>query len=294
MRNKPNIYKITNLINNKIYIGQSKFLDNNYFGSGVFIKKAIKKYGKKNFKKEIIEFCKEEELDEKERFYIKNLNSVNEGYNFLYGGTGDASVSGSKSPNSKVFFIYNLNGDLVFSGKGVKLYCRENGFNESKVLSCCRRKLFHYREQIFSYNKINKKELKESIYIFMQNKGAKNKKKVYALSPEGDAFTFYNTVSFAKEKNLSDRSIRRVLEENNNVHTHKGWQFSFSGFFLKDKELRRIRKRKIFEAISPSSEVFEDTNATAFAEEHGLSRGQIKDCLTGRQKTHKGWKFKYV
>ena len=51
------IYKITNLNNGKIYIGQDSKNRKKYFGSGIHIKSAIKKYGITNFKKEILEIC---------------------------------------------------------------------------------------------------------------------------------------------------------------------------------------------------------------------------------------------
>jgi group I intron endonuclease len=83
------IYKITNLINNKIYIGQDKNNNPKYMGSGNLIKKAMKKYGKQNFIKEVISECKTvEELNEKEKYYIDLYESRNQkiGYNISIGG----------------------------------------------------------------------------------------------------------------------------------------------------------------------------------------------------------------
>lgn len=52
------VYKTTNLINNKFYFGVhgSKYIDMSYIGSGKIIEQAIKKYGKKNFKVELLKF----------------------------------------------------------------------------------------------------------------------------------------------------------------------------------------------------------------------------------------------
>ena len=79
------IYKTTNLINNKIYVGQSiNDGDNNYLGSGTYIIKAIKKYGKSNFKKEIIEHCLTQEvMNNRELYWIKFFDCTNRqiGYN---------------------------------------------------------------------------------------------------------------------------------------------------------------------------------------------------------------------
>ena len=101
------IYKVTNLINNKIYVGQDKNNNPNYFGSGKTIKKAIKKYGKENFEKTIIEFCKtENELNEREIYWIDKLNSTNRkiGYNISKGGKeGDRKIGIEIAKNG----IYN-------------------------------------------------------------------------------------------------------------------------------------------------------------------------------------------
>ena len=58
------IYQITNLVNNKIYVGvhKTKDLNDGYMGSGKVIKSAINKHGINNFKKDILEFFENAEL----------------------------------------------------------------------------------------------------------------------------------------------------------------------------------------------------------------------------------------
>jgi group I intron endonuclease len=87
------IYKVTNIITNKIYIGQrtctiNPIKDNNYLGSGVKLRSSKKKHGIENFVKEILEICTKETLDEREIFWIKELDSMNPeiGYNLVEGG----------------------------------------------------------------------------------------------------------------------------------------------------------------------------------------------------------------
>jgi len=90
------IYKITNKINGKIYIGQDSFDRDDYFGSGKLISRAIKKYGIENFKKEIVEECiNRESLNEREMFWISQCNSTDPkiGYNIRLGGEGVAAGS---------------------------------------------------------------------------------------------------------------------------------------------------------------------------------------------------------
>ncbi len=57
------VYQTTNLMNQKIYIGKhsTNELDDGYLGSGSILIKAVKKYGRSNFKKEVLKFFTEEE-----------------------------------------------------------------------------------------------------------------------------------------------------------------------------------------------------------------------------------------
>lgn len=85
------IYKITNKLNNKIYIGQSihilqRWEEHKYQECNSAIHQAIKKYGIDNFTFEIIEECDQSLLDEKEIYWIKYYNSYKEGYNLTPGG----------------------------------------------------------------------------------------------------------------------------------------------------------------------------------------------------------------
>lgn len=85
------IYKTTNKMNGKIYIGKDSYNNPRYLGSGTILKSAIKKYRKENFNKTIIEECKTaEELKEREVYWIAKLDSRNPsiGYNISPGGDG--------------------------------------------------------------------------------------------------------------------------------------------------------------------------------------------------------------
>lgn len=98
------VYKITNINNGKSYIGKHTTVDINdkYFGSGIALKDAIKKYGKDNFNKEILEFCNNSEhLDDREKYWIAFENSIiPNGYNIGSGGNGGDNFT--NNPNKEL------------------------------------------------------------------------------------------------------------------------------------------------------------------------------------------------
>jgi len=110
------IYKTTNLLNGKIYVGQSKFNpeDNpTYLGSGCLLIRAVRCYGSQNFRKEILELCdNKDQLCELERYWIATLKSNvrGVGYNICEGGTwGDTFSSNPRAEELRTKFR-ELNG----------------------------------------------------------------------------------------------------------------------------------------------------------------------------------------
>ena len=87
------IYRITNKINGKTYIGQHKYkkLNDKYMGSGVYLAKAKKKYGMENFEKEILysRIQYKETADDMEKFAINKERALGKAeYNIADGGQG--------------------------------------------------------------------------------------------------------------------------------------------------------------------------------------------------------------
>lgn len=100
------IYKITNKLNGKSYIGQHKIPKHEenfrrYMGKGLAIREAIKKYGKENFDKEILEEIEDDEkhllVSEREKFWIKEHNTMcPNGYNISPGGEGGCTSESAR------------------------------------------------------------------------------------------------------------------------------------------------------------------------------------------------------
>ncbi len=89
------IYLITNQLNGKKYVGQALDIEerwkrhirdiNNY---DFVIYRAMRKYGVENFSFEVLEECDVDKLDEREIYWINELDTYNNGYNMTMGGEG--------------------------------------------------------------------------------------------------------------------------------------------------------------------------------------------------------------
>jgi hypothetical protein len=105
--NKPHIYKITNLINQKYYYGVHDGSDTqNYDGSGVLLHQAYKKHGKENFKKEILMWFDTEDEAYEYEAVIVNEKMINKNnpmcYNLKEGGYGFTSEYAKELANKRL------------------------------------------------------------------------------------------------------------------------------------------------------------------------------------------------
>lgn len=118
------IYKTTNIVNNKFYIGKhsTNNLEDGYLGSGKLLNYAIKKYGKNFFKKEILEWCNENNINQREFYYVEKCCSLKECYNIAPGGQGGNTTKYFSEEENKQI---SLKISKAHKGKTVSLETRE-------------------------------------------------------------------------------------------------------------------------------------------------------------------------
>lgn len=165
------VYIVTNRVNGKKYIGLSinkkKWFRDSYYGSGKLIKKAIEKYGKENFTKEIVkEFDTEKECREYERLLIESYNAVDDPmfYNLAPGGYGGA-----------------CKGHIVNEETREKIKKRNSGENHFfKKMSIEEQKEFSNRMSLLKMGSVQSEETREkrrkSLNLFWKNLSEDDKK----------------------------------------------------------------------------------------------------------------------
>lgn len=179
------VYITTNIINGKKYIGVDTKNNPEYLGSGLLLNKAIKKYGRENFKKEILEECNsEEEVFNRERYWIDYYKACEskEYYNIAEGGHGGNTLKGLNQ-EQKQKRAYKLH----IANKGVKL-----SEEHKKKIGLGRKGIIFSEEQ---KQKISKSKKGHKCYI----NWAPRKGKKYSLTTE-QYLKHVETIRKAKNK----------------------------------------------------------------------------------------------
>ena len=198
------IYKTTNLVNGKFYIGKDSKNDPSYLGSGDKLKNAIKKYGRENFKKKILEECTSKTIDQREIYWIKETKALSRGYNIAIGGQGgdlgktvnlkrSKSLTGkTQSENTKQKRSDSLKGRKITWGDKISTAMKGKTWKQKSS------RTVEHREKLSKANKghIKSKETLEKMSTAKKGKSPGNKGKFLY---QGKYFTYEEYIKVCKD-----------------------------------------------------------------------------------------------
>ena len=214
------IYLITNKIDNNKYVGQTtksiekRFNEHCFKSSGcTYLSRAIQKHGKENFIIEEIDYANSrEELDEKEFYWIKNLDTrAPKGYNIREGGEVGVMYL-DKHPMS--IKIINIETREVYNS--IKEASKKTGIDNSCIAKACKGKL----ETAGGYNWVYYEDFLNGNYEINTPKGTT--KKVINLDT---GKVFNSVVEASKYYNLNRHNIGGTCRGVN--HTCGGYRWAY-------------------------------------------------------------------
>ena len=223
------IYKITNLINNKIYVGKHKTnnVNDNYMGSGTLLKKAIEKYGIENFKKEILFECKSEEEMTNLEIKIVNEDFVNrkDTYNITLGGIGSWYRANSLHFNGNNQFIRNKSPKEIENMRKIAVaHCKETKLKRSKneeYVKQCRENMSKGLKKAWTIKKHPWIGRKHSLETRIKMSNTSKKIRIGENNPNYGKMWIYN---------LDLKISKSIKKEELDLYLNQGW---FKGRKLK-------------------------------------------------------------
>lgn len=308
------IYKIYNSINGKIYIGQTVHEIDIRFKqhvnaakrnnkSNIALYNAMNKYGSENFYIEMIEQCNNEQLDEREIYWISFYNSYNEGYNMTLGGDGGKTIPTAihREINGTPIQQYNLDGDFIAEYISSGDAAEQTGTQQTEINRCCTRTRNTYSANGFIWKR---KDDHTSIDVWVKENKIKNgRRAVEQYNLNGDFIQTYNCIMDAKKAiGISLNSGQISLCCNKHNKSAYGYIWKFADDPTPIDELINIQNPKMVFPREVKQYDLNDNLINVFSSIKEASRQYsptqsstcISEACNGKQKTAYGyvWKFK--
>ena len=289
------IYKITNNINGKVYIGQTRqTVDKRWYDhvhhskncKSMVIGKAINKYGEKNFTIATLETVKEKsldllqkKLDELEIAYIKKYNS------YIYNGNGYNGTKGGQGGTGRVYnpiVSYDINGNKLYDFDNFNSAALYYKISVSTISKICNGIQYNYNNRIvFRYNSDSFD--KYPVLDPKENYG------VYQFDINGNIVNRYNNLWQAYEKTGIQFDSMNIIDDPNTLRGGYWWSFGEEFKYCGMSTYRKV------DAYNGTNLEFIGTynSIVECAKTLGVKPSGISSNCLGKCKTSQGYIFRY-
>ena len=279
------IYKITNILNQKSYIGKTirdpeirwneHKQDNKH--PNLPLQRAFKKYGINSFSFEIIEEVKEELLDEREKYYIKKFNTYKQGYNATLGGEGGVTHTLPKEEIEKILILWKQKYTISQISKitGHSFSAIQNHIKKTGITN------EQYKKQIkLNKNKALKNiKLREKQNSKKENKFTKEQEKIIFE----DFNNFYSCTYISKKIKCSYKKLYNFLK---NFYTEEE--------IVARSKIKTSLSKKYYKYTLDNIFIKEYKNREELKQDYTESQIKvIQNCARGAKKNAYGYKWSY-
>lgn len=292
------IYKITNKVNGKIYVGQSVNIKQrwaehkanlrNNKHENLYLQNAWNKYGEENFSFEIIEKCNQDELDDKETFWISECNSyinfVNaHGYNLTIGGGGTRKIHKVSQ--------YDLSGKFIKEWDNGIIAGENTGISIASIYGSCIHRLSYAGNYIWLYSDEVTKEL------LAQRLSKIKCRKVLQYDKFANFIREWDSLNQI-DKELGFNPVQCVNHTTSSCH---GYIFKYKDdpleiteeYCNKVRNLCKNINNKPFYQVDKEGKIINRYNSLRDAVDAGWSERMVNECCRGLRNNHKGFIWVY-
>lgn len=295
------IYLVSNNINNKKYIGQTKRTveerwsdhlsklqsDVNYFHN------AILKHGKEHFYIETIDIVTAKDpdtlneiLNKGEIYYIAKYNTVHpNGYNLTNGG-GNTSFT-----ILKPVCQYDFEGNYIATYESINSASEQLGINRKGIGNCCNRNVSRNGKKSYSaggyiWRFEGDTDIKDSLEYLK-----KRYRKIVKYDLEGNVLAIFNNLQEAALDLGNIKCINNISQCcNEQCYTYKGYQYSFEGSLPRKNK----QKREVIQYSLDGTFIHKYSSLTSAGEAVGTRGQNIGTCCLRKTHTCQGYIWRYA
>ena len=293
------IYKITNLVNGKCYIGQSVDIEDRWLKhkTSAFdsnrkeyeypIYRAIRKYGIDNFSFDVVEKCEEDDLNQLEIYYIDYFQShfYKNGYNLTNGGDGGRLGSH--------IFQYDFSGNFISEYTSIRSASRKTGIDHASIGRALNGTNQSAGNFLWTFSKdVNIRSMVEKLSNLNYSNGTKDDWIIDVYDLNGNFIdTFNNSAEASEYFNIPRGSISKCIR--GIIYTSHNLQFVKHGEQPSKSCKKSHSARPTLQYSMDGKLIARYNSATEIKKILGFDNSSISKCCNGKVESAYGYIWRY-